>query len=366
MTTIRLPGLIDPHVHLREPGAVHKEDFDSGTAAALAGGFTCVLDMPNNQPPITDAATLAAKRAAARAKARCDYGFYLGAGTDNVATAAGLAAQVVGLKLYLDQTYGPLRLDALSSLIEHAERWPRERPMAVHAEGRNIAAAILVAQLTGARLHICHVSRADEIDLIRRARDRGLEVTCEATPHHLFLTAADAAAIGAGRAEVRPRLADARDRAALRAHLAVIDCFATDHAPHTLAEKDGDNPPPGFPGLETALPLYLALVHEGLLTLDELIARTVHNPRRIFGLPAQLDTWIEVDPDAEWVARGEAMCTRARWTPFEGWRMRGRVTRVVLRGQLAYENGKVLAPPGSGREVLTNQETNSHQEKENG
>jgi len=351
MTTIRLPGLIDPHVHLREPGATHKEDFDSGTAAALAGGFTCVLDMPNNQPPITDAATLQAKQAAACAKARCDYGLYLGAGVDNVTGAAALAPQVVGLKCYLDQTFGPLRLDTLEALVQHAERWPRESPLLVHAESRSMAAAILVAQLTGARLHICHVSRAEEIDLIRRARDKGLAITCEATPHHLFLTAADAATIGAGRSEVRPRLADARDRAALRAHLALIDCFATDHAPHTLAEKGGANPPPGFPGLETALPLYLELVREGLLTLDELVVRTVYNPRRIFSLPEQPDTWIEVDTEAEWVVRGAELHTRARWSPFEGRRLRGRVTRVVLRGQLAYENGSVLAPPGSGRNV---------------
>jgi len=358
MTTIRLPGLIDPHVHLRDPGATHKEDFDTGTAAALAGGFTCVLDMPNNQPPITDAATLQAKQAVARAKARCDYGLYLGAGADNVTGAAALAPQVVGLKLYLDQTFGPLRLDALSSLIQHAERWPRERPLVVHAEGRSMAAAILVAHLTGARLHICHVSRAEEIELIRRARDKGLSITCEATPHHLFLTAADAAIIGSTRSEVRPRLATTHDRAALRAHLAIIDCFATDHAPHTCAEKDGDNPPPGFPGLETALPLYLELVREGLLSLDELIARTVHNPRRIFGLPEQPDTWIEVDTEAEWIAHGDAMHTRARWTPFEGWRMRGRVTRVVLRGRLAYADGKVLAPPGSGQDVRALQNAN--------
>lgn len=365
MTTLRLPGLIDPHVHLREPGATHKEDFDTGTAAALAGGFTCILDMPNNQPPITDAATLQAKQAAARIKARCDYGLYLGAGVDNIPTAATLTEHVVGLKCYLDQTYGPLRLDTLEALIQHAERWPRESPLLVHAEGRSMAAAILVAQLTGARLHICHVSRAEEIDLIRRARDKGLAITCEATPHHLFLTAADAATIGAGRSEVRPRLADARDRAALRACLVDIDCFATDHAPHTAAEKDGANPPPGFPGLETALPLYLELVREGLLTLDELVVRTVHNPRRIFNLPEQPDTWIEVDAEAEWVVRGAELHTRARWSPFEGRHLRGRVTRVVLRGQLAYENGNVLAPPGSGRDVraLVNAHSNPSEEE---
>src|SRR5512135_1185516 len=113
MPTLKLPGLIDPHVHFRDPGATHKEDWDTGTAAALAGGFTCVLDMPNNTPPVTDRVTLAAKQSAAQAHARCDYGLHLGAGPDNVATAAQLVLETVGLKMYLNQTFGPLRLDTL-------------------------------------------------------------------------------------------------------------------------------------------------------------------------------------------------------------------------------------------------------------
>ena len=357
MTTLKLPGLIDPHVHLREPGAVHKEDWDTGTAAALAGGFTCVLDMPNNTPPITDAATLKAKQQAAHAHARCDYGIHLGAGADNIDSAARLAPQVTGLKLYLDQTFGPLRLDDLGTLIAHAERWPRDRPLLCHAEGRTVAAAILVAHLANRPIHICHVSRKDEIELIRAAKEKGIRVTCEVTPHHLFLTQpapiADEGGPGgsSGRSEVRPRLATEADRAALSSNLDVIDCFATDHAPHTLSEKDSAKPPPGFPGLETALPLYLELVRQGLISIDDLVDRTVHNPRKIFGVPDQPDTWIEVDPDAEWIARGSEMFTRARWTPFEGWKLRGQVMRVVLRGTEAYRDGAVLAAPGYGRNI---------------
>jgi carbamoyl-phosphate synthase/aspartate carbamoyltransferase/dihydroorotase len=348
---LKLPGLIDPHVHLRDPGATHKEDWDSGTAAALAGGFTCVLDMPNNSPPTTDAAALAAKQQAARQRARCDYGIHLGAGADNVDLAHTLAGQTVAMKMYLDQTFGPLRLDELGILMAHAARWPADRPLMVHAEGRTAAAAVLAAHLANRPVHICHVSRKDEIEMIRQAKDKGIAVTCEACPHHLFLTEADGRALGGGRAEVRPRLAGEADRAALREHLGVIDCFATDHAPHTAVEKDAPNPPPGFPGLETALPLYLALVHEGLLSLDSLIERTYTNPRRIFGLPEQPNTWVEVDPDADWIVRGAQLHSRSGWTPFEGMWLRGRVTRVVLRGQEAYHNGSVLAAPGTGRDV---------------
>jgi dihydroorotase-like cyclic amidohydrolase len=351
MSILKLPGLIDPHVHFRDPGATHKENWDSGTSAALAGGFTCVFDMPNNTPPVVDAATLAAKENAARRSARCDYGLHLGASEENVESAPALAPRVVGLKMYLDQTFGPLRLASLGALAAHAKHWPSDRPLICHAEGRTVAAAILAAHLANRPIHICHVSRKDEIELIRAAKTKGIRVTCEVAPHHLFLTEDDLPKLGAGRSEVRPRLAASEDRDALRANLDVIDCFATDHAPHTLAEKDSNEPPPGFPGLETALPLYLSLVREGLLTIDGLIARAVTNPRRIFGLPEQAETWIEVDDAAEWTARGAEMFTRAKWTPFEGWKMRGRVLRVILRGCDVYRDGRVLAAAGSGRNV---------------
>jgi carbamoyl-phosphate synthase/aspartate carbamoyltransferase/dihydroorotase len=348
---IRLPGLIDPHVHLREPGGTHKEDFDTGTAAALAGGFTTVLAMPNTKPPLTDAASLGLAQAAARAKARCDYGLFLGAGSDNASSAASLAPQACGLKMYLDQTFGPLRLDDLASLESHIVRWPVHRPLAVHAEGRSLAAALLLAALHDRPLHVCHVSLREEILLIRAAKEKGFKVTCEVTPHHLFLSADDLPRLGAGRGEVRPRLASPADREALWENLAVVDCFATDHAPHTLAEKDGENPPPGFPGLETALGLLLTAVGEGRLTVEDLALRMVTNPRRIFGLPSQPETYIEVDPDLSWEVKASELHSRCGWTPYQGMRLRGRVQRVVLRGLPAYAEGEILSPPGSGRDL---------------
>lgn len=347
---IKLPGLVDPHVHVREPGATHKEDWDTCTAAALAGGFTTLLAMPNTRPPVTDAGSLELALSAARQKARCDYAQFLGAGADNVESAAALAGRSAGLKLYLDQTYGPLRLDAMPLWLEHLRRWPPELPVAAHAEGRTLAALILMASLAGRPIHICHVATREEILVIRAAKERGLAVTCEVAPHHLFLNTQDLPRLP-GRGEVRPRLASPEDCQALLDNLEVIDCFATDHAPHTLTEKDSDNPPPGFPGLETALPLLLSLVHQGRLSLDGLIARMCSNPRRIFGLPEQQDTWIEVDPDVSYPITASGMYTRSAWTPFEGMPVRGRVVRVVLRGQEAFRDGQVLAAPGSGRDV---------------
>jgi len=345
---VKLPGLIDPHVHFREPGAVHKEDWASGTAAALAGGFTLVLAMPNTQPPVTDAATLDDTLQAARARARCDYAQYLGAGPHNVAVDSRLAERAAGLKLYLDQTYGPLRLDDMTLWRQHFAAWPRSRPIVAHAEGRSMAAVILMAALYDRPLHLAHVSTREEIMLIRAAKEKGIKVTCEVTPHHLFLCEADLPALPGGRAEVRPPLASAADREALWQNLDVIDCFASDHAPHTLPEKNGPNPPPGFPGLETALPLFLTAVNEGRLTVEDLITRCVANPRRIFNLPEQTATWIEFDPHARYELGADHTFTRSAWTPFEGYPVRGRLIRTVLRGKEAYREGQVLALPGMG------------------
>jgi len=345
---IQLPGLIDPHVHIREPGATHKEDWDSGTAAALAGGFTMILAMPNTRPPVTDQATLDIALEAAQIKARCDYAQFLGAGPDNLDDLESLAPKTAGLKMYLDQTFGPLRLDDMTLWMEHFKHWPKHLPIVAHAESRTMAAVILMAALWDRPVHIAHVSLREEILLIREAKQRGVKVTCEVGPHHLFLSELDIAIIGSGRSEVRPRLAKVEDQEALWANLDVIDCFATDHAPHTLEEKDSQTPPPGFPGLETALPLLLTAIQAGRLSMDDLIQRMVVNPRRIFGLPEQPETWIEVDKDVRWEIRAAQMHTRCGWTPFEGWNVQGKIKRVVVRGQTVMQDGEVFAQPGSG------------------
>src|SRR5512147_2912604 len=275
---IKLPGLIDPHVHLREPGATHKEDWDSGTSAALAGGFTMVLAMPNTKPPIFDEKTLDLALSAARQKARCDYAQYLGAGPDNAATAASLADKAAALKMYLDATFGQLRLDDMTLWMPHFEKYPKQYPIVVHSESRSMAAALLFAAIYDRPVHIAHISLREEILLIKAAKERGIKVTCEVCPHHLFLTKEDIPEIShghPGRGEVRPRLATKEDVHSLWINMDVIDCFATDHAPHTLAEKDSDNPPPGFPGLETLLPLLLTAVSESRLTIPDIIQKSV-------------------------------------------------------------------------------------------
>jgi carbamoyl-phosphate synthase/aspartate carbamoyltransferase/dihydroorotase len=218
----------------------------------------------------------------------------------------------------------------------------------MHAEGQSVAVGIGLAAAYGRQVHFCHISRRDEIELIARAKEQGLQVSCEVTPHHLFMTEADIARLGP-LGDMRPRLATAEDVAALWSHInSTIDCIATDHAPHTLDEKSGPNPPPGVPGLETSLLLMLSAVHEGRLDIQRLTELMSTNPRRIFNLPPQSDTQVEVDLEVEHEFSDEDLYTRCGWTPFAGTRVRGQVRRVILRGELVFENGQVLAEPGSG------------------
>jgi carbamoyl-phosphate synthase/aspartate carbamoyltransferase/dihydroorotase len=349
---------------MREPGATHKEDFDSGTSAALAGGFTAVLTMPNTRPPIFDAETLDLALNAAKQKARCDYAQFIGAGPNNADKAASLAGKAAGLKMYLDSTFGELRLDDMTLWQPHFEKYPKNYPIVAHSESRSMAAAILFAAIHDRPVHIAHISLKEEVLLIKAAKERGIKVTCEVCPHHLFLNKEDLPPLnlpsnsmnleegkGEGRKEVRPRLAAKEDVDALWANMDVIDCFATDHAPHTLEEKDSDNPPPGFPGLETALPLLITAVAESRLTLPDLIDKMHTNPKKIFNLPDQPETWVEVDEDAKYEIKAADQFTRCNWTPFEGWQVRGRIRRVVLRGTTAFEDGKILAEKGFGKNL---------------
>ena len=351
---IRLPGLIDPHVHVREPGQTHKEDWDTATQAALAGGVTMILAMPNTKPPVFDASTLALALDAASQNARCDYAQFVGAGPENAGQLPALASQAAGLKMYLDSTFGELRLDDMTLWMPHFANYPKEYPIVLHSESRTMAAGILFAAIYDRPVHIAHVSLKEEILLIKAAKERGIRVTCEVCPHHLFLSKEDIPSISEshpGRGEVRPPLATKEDVEALWQNMDVIDCFATDHAPHTLEEKDSENPPPGFPGLETLLPLLFTAVDDGRLTMDDIIQKSVLSPRKIFHLPEQSETWIEVDENAIYEIRAADQFTRCGWTPFEGWKVKGQVTKVVLRGKTAFKDGEILAEPGVGENI---------------
>ena len=393
MTTLRLPGLVDAHVHLREPGYTQKEDLHTGTCAALAGGVTTVLDMPNTVPPTSTPANFQDKVRLANAKAVCDVGLFVGATVADVDAYLPVASQACGLKIYVNETFGSLRIEELGLLHRLFRTWARRAgelggwrqagpdaangpdaapqaaaaalgPVAVHAEELMVPVCLALSHLYSLPLHIVHVSRRSEIELIRAAKEKGIPVTCEATPHHLFLTADDYDR-GGNRFDMRPKLAAPDDVAALWENLDVIDIFATDHAPHTFSEKGmqlqgeteekGDSgvntrpPLPGVPGVETMLPVLLTAVADGRLELDDLLLRCVENPRRIYGLAEQPQTWVEVDVDKEYELDDAGMRTRCGWTPFAGRQVKGRVEKVVLRGKTVFDGERVLAPPGSGR-----------------
>ena len=345
---LTIPGLIDVHVHMREPGAEQKEDFDTGTAAALAGGFTAIVDMPNNPgaPTISERA-LKDKMDRARKKLRCDVGFHFGGTPASTADFDRLESLVFGLKVYLDTTTGDLLVDRLDETRKVFDAWPDTRPLLVHAEDTTVAAVLGLIAVRPRRIHFCHISLAAEIREIRAAKEMGLPVTCEVTPHHLFLSEEDAASLGA-YGVMKPPLRPRTDVDALWKNIDVIDVLATDHAPHTNAEKQAIPAPYGVPGLETALPLMLEAVAAGRLSLERVVDLMRGAPARIFGVPIDAGSEVEIDVNGSWRIDRRQLRTKCGWTPFDGMRVRGRVLRVRLRGRLALEGDEILAAPGSG------------------
>lgn len=348
MTCLSLPGVVDAHVHLREPGATHKENIYSGTAAGLAGGVVAVLDMPNNSPPIVDRRTLFRKQELFEAKAVSDYGLFFGYLGGDLGPLVELGQQVVGLKLYLDETFGDMTLGEPRSLSEVFEAWTGPGPIAVHAESSSIDVALTLARRYGQRLHVCHVPHPDDLLRIDAARQRGVQVTCEVTPHHLFL-AKDALATLGPYAQMKPPLVSGEEVALFWERLGLVDIIASDHAPHTRAEKESTNPPPGVPGLETTLPLLLYAIDQGRLTLERLIDLTYHNPLRIYGLRAPENSRVEVVLDRAYRLPAEGYRTRCGWSPFAGQWALGRVSSVRLRGRTVWQEGQLLVEPGYGQ-----------------
>ena len=351
---VRMPGFIDIHVHIREPGDEHKEDFRSGTEAALAGGITLIGVMPNTKPAITGPESYAMESRLAASGAKCDYALFLGATAHNAEIVAKMAKteRVLALKMYLNNTYGDLCLPNMTDWMKHFEHWPKNLPICCHAERQTTAAVISLAHIFNRHIHICHVAREEEILIIKAAKEKGVNVTCEVAPHHLFFCEDDVDSIGLQRSAVKPSLCTREDQKALWDNMDIIDVFASDHAPHLKSEKDGKEPPPGFPGLETTLPLLLTAVKERRLTLNDLFKKMYSNPKHIFHLPDQSDTYIEVDMDERWVIPKAMPFSKAGWTPFVGRPVIGRVRRVVLRNEVVFVDDKVLVPPGFGQNIF--------------
>ncbi|MFO7697262.1 MAG: amidohydrolase family protein [Anaerolineae bacterium] len=349
MSQLKFPGMVDAHVHLREPGATHKEDVYSGTAAALAGGVIGILDMPNNTPPITRPDRLTAKQALFETKAVADYGLFAGSDGSNIEDVLAMAPGVVGLKLYLDETFGDLRNAEPEHLAALFERWPGPGPITVHAESASIVKALELAERYSQRLHVAHVPDPEDLLVIEAARQRGIDVTCEVTPHHLLLSNDAIGRLGA-LAIMKPPLVTPAQRDLFWERLHLVDMIATDHAPHTLDEKRLANPPPGVPGLETTVPLLLAAVDEDRLCYERFVELVYHAPLRVYGLAAPADTEVLIDTaGGRYSLPRLGFHTRCGWSPFEGLPALGRVHAVRLRGRTVWADGCLLAEPGSGR-----------------
>lgn len=352
MNLQKIPGRIDMHVHLRDPGQTEKEDFYSGTSAALAGGITTVVDMPNNRNPIFTRSLLMEKMEIAAKKAVCDYGFYFGTDGKNLQEFEKIEKLVLGIKVYLNLTTGKILIEDENLVEGIFEAWTKEKIIIVHAEGDKIDLAIALAKKYDKKLHVTHISQKIILDKIIAARKEGVRITSDVTPHHLFLTKEDEVTLR-GFAMMKPPLETKEDVQFIWQNLSSVDCIATDHAPHTREEKTKDPVPFGVPGLETMLPLLLNVVSFGRITLDEVDRLTYTNPMKILDISQTPDTFMEYDPEESYVLSNKDLKTKCGWSPFAGMKFFGKIKNVYIRGTKVYENDKLTVDPGFGKNILS-------------
>ena len=393
-----LPGAIDVHVHLRDPGMTHKEDWETGTAAAAVGGVTTVFDMPNTIPAVDTVAHLAVKQRAAETKAHVDYGIYGLLGEHNLADLPALAdAGVIGFKLFLGNTTGDLPcpndgavLEGFEILAElglrcsiHAENSPilfwrqnkmkaagRVDPLAHLAARTDVVAvealnrACTLADWTGARIHIVHESTARSLPFIRFWKERGVDLTVETLPQYLYLSAEMMLEPGGEVLRMNPPI---RERAQLEPlwealRDGTIDMIATDHAPHARDEKYGKpiwDLACGFPGVETSVPLMLNAVAQGRLSLERYITVSSGAPARAFGLvgrkgviaPGADADLVVVDLDRQATLSAEALHSRGKVSAYEGMSVQGVPVMTFVRGRLVAKDGQLTGAAGWGRQV---------------
>ncbi len=347
MKLLTIPGVIDAHVHLREPGGTQKEDMTSGTRAAISGGVTAVLDMPNNPQPTNSPQALENKKVLADKRIYSDLGFYFAATVEGIPHFAVVKDRVFGYKLYMNHTTGNLIVTDEQAEAIFAQI-PVGKTLVVHAEGETMNKAIQLAKKFNTKLHVAHVSLSAEVREIKKAKDQGMQITAEVTPHHLFLKADDVEILKS-YGIMKPPLQSAQDQEDLWEGLrrGIIDIVATDHAPHTKDEKNTmENPPFGVPGVETMLPLLLTAVADKKISLETLIAVTNTNPRRIFSIAEQLDTYVEIDTTQSYVLTNEIIVSKCGWTPFAGMQIKGKITSVYLRGKRVYDGVNISGPLG--------------------
>lgn len=394
-----LPGAIDVHVHFRQPGYTHKETWESGTAAAAMGGVTTVFEMPNTNPPTATPEAFAEKLKLAEQQAYVDFGLYGLMAEDNVDQLEALAGcGVIGFKCFMGNTFGNLPSPSTGAMLEAFERvapyglrtslhaetasimaWRYER---LRAAGRNdalahiaarpdvvaveaVSRAAILAEWTGARIHVLHVSSAAELRPMREAKQRGVDITSETCPHYLMMDTRDYASLGS-LMRVNPPIREASDSESLWEAVrdGTLDMIATDHAPHTPSEQHNEviwEADCGFPGVETQMPLMLTAVNKEQITLQEYVRISAVAPAKAWGLyPRKGSLTIGADADITLVdlARQEVIdqeslhSYRARATPFHGWNVKGLPVHTLVRGRFVMRDRKLQSDAkGSGLSV---------------
>ena len=382
-----LPGVIDDHVHFREPGLTEKADIDTESRAAAAGGVTSYFDMPNCNPQTTTLEALKEKQALAREKSHVNYAFFYGATNDNIDTFSQLDATTIpGIKLFMGSSTGNMLVDRQEvlerifkscklPLMVHCENtdiinrnmasakeaWGQDPPVSLHAMIRSEEAclestrkAVALANKYGTRLHVAHISTAEELELFSVCRDFiATKVTAEACVGHLFFTQLDHERLGT-RIKVNPAIKTPVDQFMLREALTDgrISVVATDHAPHLLSQKEGGcaKAASGMPMIQFSLVTMLELVDEGVLTIQRLVELMCHNPAHLFGVQQRgfLRTGYRADitivrPKSPWTVTSDCILSKCGWSPMEGHQYQWRVERTLCNGQTVYAKGQVSA-----------------------
>ncbi|MDG6938986.1 MAG: allantoinase AllB [Nitrososphaerota archaeon] len=384
-----LPGVIDLHVHMRDPGMTEREDFETGTAAAAAGGVTTVAEMPNTVPPTDSAERLAQKRELLAPKAHVDFALY-GLLTDSTLDSVGemIDAGAAAFKAFIGPTTGDIDPPSDATVFE-ALRAAGQRgvPIGFHAEDRSmvsfytermkasgradhsahsdarpsiceayaIGKVALLTKASGGLSFIVHMSTKEGVSIVEQQKREGVRIMCETNPQYLIMTKNDHVKLGSV-ARVNPPLRDEEDRDALWRGIrtGVVDTIGSDHAPHLASEKKKGvwEAPSGMLGVETLLPLMLDRVNGGQTTLEKLVHLMSQRPAEIFNLrrkggiePGRDGDLAIVDMSEEYMIRSDELHSKQKITPFDGRRVKGRVKYTVLRGQVIYD-GKVAEPAG--------------------
>ncbi|MEO6607416.1 MAG: dihydroorotase [Aestuariivirga sp.] len=374
-----LPGVIDSQVHFREPGATHKEDLETGSRGAVAGGVTSVFEMPNTKPTTTTAEALADKISRATNRMFCDFAFYVGGTRENVSEIPKLEKLPgsAGIKVFAGSSTGDLLVEddaGLEAIISNLSRRAafhsedefrlrarvgeqRAGDVTSHPVWRDVEAARLsterllrLARKHKKRVHILHISTAEELPLLAENRDYA---TVEVTPHHLTMSADDYGRLGT-KLQMNPPVREARHRAALWVAIqnGLVDVLGSDHAPHTLEEKAKPYPgsPSGMTGVQTLVPIMLDHVNKGHLSLQRFVDLTSHGPQRIFNMAGKGRIMLGYDADFTIVdlKRSEAIQnswieSRAGWTPYDGVKVKGWPVGTIVRGHKAMWQGEIAA-----------------------